>query len=80
MIKNNIIEQNKWYIHPGMLDTAICCVGKDGDVVIVNWYNISGKKRKFYMDTKFYKQSQFDRSPYWQEQGTWIDELPNFSY
>lgn len=80
MIKNSTLERNKWYIHPGMHDTAIEVIGIDvsgeDPQTIVVWWNICGHKRKFVLDIATHKTSAFKTSPYWQEQGEWIKNLP----
>lgn len=77
MIQNSKIEPNKWYIHPGMLDTAIKVLFVNESDALVYWYNISGKKRKFPINFEYVELESFKRSPYWQEQGDWIEELPS---
>lgn len=76
MVKNSTVVKGHWYRHPGMLDTAIYVADGDHNSVVVNWYNISGGKRKFYMHTEFFMLTDFERSPYWVDQGEWIEDLP----
>ena len=77
MKKVQKIKPYSWYIHPGMLDTAIEIVSINEDSVVVAWYNISGHQRKFSLGLDFLNIKDFDRSPLWVEQGDWISELPN---
>lgn len=76
MIQNSNIKAGSWYIHPGMIDTAIEVVSTDGKDAVVVWHNISGKKRRFMLNMEVISLKSFENSPYWQEQGDWILELP----
>jgi hypothetical protein len=76
MIQNSKIEEGKYYSHPGFMDVVIKAVYVGEGRITVRWYNVSGWKRKFVLDHEEFTQEDFERSPYWMDLGTIVDELP----
>lgn len=76
MKQNSSLEENRWYIHPGMLDTAIKIIYKSETNIVVEWFNISGRKRKFSLGFENFKPEVFYKSPFWEDQTAVIEAMP----